>query len=144
MSDATELAESLLVSSNGHFASADDFFHLPDVEYKIVVIRGHSFRCRGLTAGERDVYESGQLEGKGKDQRVNLENARAKLIALGVVDEQGRRLFKDTEVAKIARKPAKDLNPLFETIMELSGMTEADVEELTGNSTDPNDNSSST
>src|SRR5690606_40748699 len=69
---------------------------------------------RGLTAAERDQFEQSIVETRGKDTRVNLRNIRAKLVALCVVDEEGKRLFKDEDAELLGRKSAVALNRIFE------------------------------
>lgn len=88
---------------------------------------------RGLTAAERDQFEQSIVEARGKDTRVNLRNIRAKLVALCVVDEEGKRLFKDEDAELLGRKSAVALNRIFEVAQRLSGLRPEDVEELAGN-----------
>lgn len=141
--DAQDLAQELKGSWSREYGSADDFFHLPTVEFREVEAGGRLWRVRGLSAGERDSYEASMLKGQGANQSVDMSHARAKLIALGTVDATGQRIFKDTDVARISRKPAAVLEPLFQAIRDLSGMSDADIAELTGNSSGPDDDSSS-
>lgn len=88
-------------------------------------------RVRGLTGAERDELEASMLEGRGKNQRVNLRNFRAKLVALSIVDAEGKRIFSDADVQALGATSAKALNRVFETAQRLSGLTDEDVEELT-------------
>ena len=88
---------------------------------------------RGLTGAERDRFEQSIVETRGKDTRVNLRNIRAKLVTLCVVDEEGKRLFKDDDVELLGRKSAVALNRIFEVAQRLSGLRPEDVEELAGN-----------
>lgn len=86
---------------------------------------------RGLTGTERDSYEASIVSFKGKDKQVNLRNARAKLVAACLIDEDtGDRLFKDHEVTLLGERSAVALNRVFEAAQRLSGLTEADVKEL--------------
>lgn len=87
---------------------------------------------RTLTGFERDSYESSLTQQRGKDRIVNLQNARAKLVALCMVDEQsGERLFNDREVGLLGKRSAAALDRLFDACRELSGLTPEAVEELT-------------
>ncbi len=90
-------------------------------------------RVRGLTAEERDKFEASILEGQGRNARVRMENIRAKLVALAVVDEEGNRLFTDDDVALLAKKSAAAVQRVFDVAMRLSGLTEEAVEELAKN-----------
>ena len=59
---------------------------------------GGDVLVRALTGAERDRFEQSIVEQRGKSTRMNLQNIRAKLVALTVVDEQGNRIFKDEDV----------------------------------------------
>jgi hypothetical protein len=65
-----------------------------DREYTTVDVPewGGSVRLRSITVRERDRYEASLLEQKGKDRKVNLDNARAKLIILCAVYDACRKL----------------------------------------------------
>ncbi|MER3438631.1 MAG: hypothetical protein C4346_14165 [Chloroflexota bacterium] len=91
-------------------------------------------RVRGLTGAERDAFEQSIVETRGKNTKLNLRNARAKLVSLCCVDESGERLFRDEDVEVLGKKSAVALNRLFEVAQRLSGLRAEDVEELTGNS----------
>lgn len=94
---------------------------------------GGTVLVRGLTGAERDEFEASVLERRGKSRELNLVNLRAKLVARCVVDESGARLFLEDDVAVLGTKSAAALQRVFEACQRLSGMSEADVEELTGN-----------
>jgi hypothetical protein len=91
---------------------------------------GGSVRLRTLTGGERDKFESDSVDQRGKSNKMNLINIRARLIALCSVDESGQRMFGDSEVTKLGSKSAAALDRLFQAAQELNGMTQKDVEEL--------------
>lgn len=92
---------------------------------------GGTVRVRGLSGLERDALEESTIEGRGKNRRVSLMNFRAKLVVRSVVDESGRRVFDDADVAALGRKSAAALNRVVEVAQRLAGITEEDVEELT-------------
>jgi hypothetical protein len=62
---------------------------------------------------------------------MNLLNARAKLIVLCAVDEQGAQLFTPDDLNALGRKNARPLDRLFDACRKLAGLSENDVEELT-------------
>jgi len=88
---------------------------------------------RALTGAERDAFEQSIVEQRGKSTRMNLKNIRAKLVALTVVDEDGKRVFSDEDAELLGRKSAAALNRVFEVAQRLSGLRPEDVEELAGN-----------
>ncbi|WP_119728335.1 hypothetical protein [Thermomonospora amylolytica] len=92
---------------------------------------GGTVRVRTLTGAERDRFEESMAQTRGKSVKTNLANLRARLVALCVVDEDGKRLFSDSEAAALGRKSAAALDRVFEAARKLNRMTEEDVEELT-------------
>lgn len=95
---------------------------------------GGTVRVRGLTGSERDAFEQSIMEQRGRDVALNLRNIRAKLVALSVVDEQGKRVFSDDDVKALGQKSAVALQRVFEVAQRLSGLRSEDVEELAKNS----------
>lgn len=95
---------------------------------------GGEIYVRALTGAERDAFEQSIVEQKGKSTKMNLQNMRAKLVALTVVDEGGNRLFTDADAKLLGKKSALALNRVFEVAQKLSGLTPEDVDELTKNS----------
>jgi hypothetical protein len=91
---------------------------------------------RALTGAERDAFEQSIVEQKGKSTKMNLSNLRAKLVALTVVDEAGKRIFSDRDAELLGQKSAIAINRVFEVAQRLSGLSQEDVEELTKNSED--------
>lgn len=119
----------------GKLLTRDDILKAQDLPTERVSCPewGGEVIVRGLTGAERDAFEQGIVETRGKNTRMNLKNIRARLVALTVVDEQGNRLFSDDDVEPLGRKSATALNRVFEVAQRLSGLTPADVEELAGN-----------
>lgn len=104
-----------------------------DLKYEVVAVPewGGEVRVKALTGKERDEYEAGMTVRKGADIKdLNLVNVRARLVALAMVDEQGKRLFSDAEVFDLGRKSAAALSRVFDVARKLSGISEEDVEEL--------------
>lgn len=95
---------------------------------------GGVVRVRGMNGAERDAFEASVVERQGKQSKLNMANIRARLVALVVVDSEGKRLFSDADVAALGRKSGVALNRVFEVAQRLSGITEADVSELEKNS----------
>lgn len=94
---------------------------------------GGAVLVRGLTGAERDAFEASVIELRGKERSFHLENIRAKLAALSMVGDDGERLFSDREVSELGKKSAQALQRVFSVAQRLSGLTEADIEELTKN-----------
>ena len=106
-----------------------------DLEFEDVAVPewGGSVRVYGLTGTERDRYEQAIVQQRGRRMVANLQNARARLVAMAVRDEEGKRLFADGDVAALGQKSGRVLDRLFDVAARLSGLTEDEVEELAGN-----------
>jgi hypothetical protein len=111
----------------------DQILSSADLEKQLVSVPewGGDVCVRSLTGAERDKFESGMIEQRGKSQSVNLLNIRAKLAAMTICDEDGQRIFTDLDVKALAEKSALALNRVFEIARKLSGLAEEDVKELT-------------
>lgn len=93
---------------------------------------GGTVRVQSLSGRERDKFESSMIKMRGNKREENLENLRARLCVLCMVDESGQRMFNDKEdVIKLGNKSAKALQRVFDAAQEINGMTESDVEEMT-------------
>ena len=93
---------------------------------------GGSVRVQGLTGAERDRYEGEILKRDRKTGQLipQLTNARALLVAVALVDEEGKPLFSENELGLLGGVRADTLQRIWEKAAELSGMTEKDLDEL--------------
>jgi len=99
---------------------------------------------RSLTAEERDAYEGSLVEVRGKKVELRKENARAKLVALTVVDAAGARLFTEADVERLGRKNGAAVDRIYRVAQRLSAMRQEDLEGAVKNSDgDPGGGSSS-
>lgn len=117
--------------------SKSDIFGADDRRTEDVYVPewGGTVRLRGLTGAERDAYEASMLKRDRSGRQVeDLRNARARLIALSAITEDGTPLFDQNDVAALGRRSAAALNRLFDVACRLSGLSEDDVKELEGNS----------
>lgn len=94
---------------------------------------GGTVRLRSITGRQRDEYEQSLVEQRGNDRKMNLRNARAKLIVLCAVGEDGRPLFSADDLRQLSAKNAKPLDRLFDACRRLTGLSDDDVRELTEN-----------
>jgi len=105
---------------------------------------GGSVIVRELTGTERDAWEMSLtvLDGENKDSR--LQNLRARLVALSVVDEAGTRIFSAEDAGMLGCRNARVLDRLYQTSKRLSRLTRADVAAAEKNSAPgPSDGSTS-
>lgn len=93
---------------------------------------GGSVWVRGLSGAEWDRYEAEGLDFSGKKAVPRLDHVRARLCALALCDESGRRLLSDGDVQALSAKSAAPLDRVFEVARRLSG--QAGTEEAEKNS----------
>jgi hypothetical protein len=86
-----------------------------------------------MTGRERDAFEAEIIDRKGKDFSVNMQNIRAKLVALSLVNGDGQQVFTDKDLFALGKKSALALDRIFTVAQELSGISKEDVEELAKN-----------
>lgn len=91
---------------------------------------------RSLEGLERDRYE-GAMARWGRNDKGNLavegvsvDNLRARLAAMTIIDEDGANLFTEADVLILGHKSAAALDRVFTVAQRLSGLTDADVEAL--------------
>lgn len=97
---------------------------------------------RGLTAGERDVWErltTGRLSEEEckrqfKGAKLGPAHSRALLVfyasLVGESDESGRMFVDPTDMYMLARKQAAAVTRVAEAIVKLSGINDEDIAEL--------------
>ncbi len=91
-------------------------------------------RVRTLNASERDHFEASTVQRNGKKVTTNLENIRARLCLLCLIDEEGNRLFDEGDTFPLGGKSASALDRIFTVAQKLNGLRDSDVEELAGES----------
>jgi hypothetical protein len=104
---------------------------------------GGTVYVKGLSRAERDAFETSVIETRGTTQIMHLENARAKLCAMSICDEEGNRLFTEADVKELTKKSAVALNRVFQIAQRLSGLGNQAIEELTGEIERPFEDSAS-
>ena len=74
------------------------------------------------------------MQRNGKRVTTNLENIRARLCLLCMVDEDGNRLFDEGDTFPFGRQVASALDRIFTVAQKLNGLRDEDVDELAKNS----------
>lgn len=113
----------------------DAILNAEDTEYDVVPCPewGGDVRLKSISGRQRDAFEESVVTTNGTDRKVNLRNARARLISITAVDDDGRLLFSTDDITALGRKNAKPLDRLFDHARKLIGMGQKDVETLTEN-----------
>lgn len=119
--------------SKEEILAADDI-QVEDVE---VPEWGGTVRVRGLTGAQRSLIQGTVMAVRGQSVTVKADALAAmqeRLVAMSLVDGDGKRLFTDKEVGKLAAKNAGVIARLFTKAQELSGLAEDSVDAAAGNS----------
>jgi len=87
---------------------------------------------RTMTGAERDAFE--MALSNGGTGRVTMTNIRARLAALTVCDEKGKRLFEEGDAAALGGKSAAALDRIFAVAQRLNKIGADDVKALEKNS----------
>ena len=116
------------VLTRDQILGADD---LPKEEVPVPEWGGSVF-VRTMPGKERDAWESQLLKGDPRDRQLNMDNVRARLASLTIVDAEGNRLFDLKDIEALGQKSAAALDRIWEVAQRLNRMSNEDVEELAG------------
>lgn len=96
---------------------------------------GGSVRLQELSASDRDMWEAESFTfAENGEAKFNPKHARARLVVRCIVDDTGRRMFTDDEVAAIGSLSAATVQKLFNAARKLNAISAEDMRELEGNS----------
>jgi hypothetical protein len=87
---------------------------------------GGTVYLRQISGAERDAFEASVMGNK-------LNNLRGRFAVLVLSDENGKRMFLDSEANSVGEKNGKALDRVFEAGRKFNGMTDDDVAELEKN-----------
>lgn len=138
---AKEAERERLLAENTKELSAADILNIDDdlpTEWVPVPEWKGRVLVRALTGTERDRFESSIVKQKGKVRETNTENIRAKLCQLTIVDptdpKKKATMFTAKQIDALGKRSAAALDRIYDVSARLSGLSNADVEELAGNS----------
>lgn len=103
-----------------------------DIQREVVQIPewGGEVIVSGVSGAERDDLEQSMID-PGKSQKERMRNFRARLSSMCIVDENGNRLFSESDIETLGKKSAKALDRIVTVAQRLNGLTESDVKEIT-------------
>lgn len=124
-----------LQASNGYL-SRDAILGADDITYDVVDCPewGGRVRVKSLTGRERADWQQASIQGTGQAATVNFRQTTVKLVALAVVDADGKAIFANADVVKLAMKNSAPLERIAEVAMRLSGIGADEVATLEKNS----------
>lgn len=126
------------------FATREAIFAADDIAHRDVEVpEWHlTVRVSALTGAQRDAFEAAILKDRDDPAKgVDAIGFRAKLVAVALIDENGDRLFRDSDLAALSKKSARVLDHLYEVAAELAGLRQEDADRLAGNSDAQSDGS---
>ncbi len=91
---------------------------------------GGTVFVRELTGSERDTWEASVVKTNGTKVTIDSRNMRAKLVALCVVDADGKRVFTEKDAIKLGAKSAAALDRVVDAARRLSRIGEDELENL--------------
>lgn len=115
--------------------SRDDILGAQDLQRESVEVPewGGSVLVSTLSGVDRDAWDQSLVQVEGGKAKANMDNIRARLVALCLVDETGARLFKSGDVAALGRKSGAALSRVFAVAQRLNGLAPESVETAKGN-----------
>lgn len=124
------------VTNTGKVLDRNAIFSVHDIKTEKVFIpewKGSVF-VRGLTAYERDDFESSLLDQSKKRTRISMRNARARLVVMAAVNEDGSQMFSEDDIPMLSLKSAIAVDRIYEVASAMAGLGDEDLEELLGKS----------
>lgn len=129
------------------FLSFDEIIAKDDLKTEVVPVPewGGEVMIRTLSAAERDDFEKTLSKTRNGKVERNLENFRARLAALVMIDpDTGVLLVKNEKQARmLGQKSVAALERIVNAATRLNGMSEDDVEEMTKGFDEESDESES-
>lgn len=90
---------------------------------------GGEVAVRGLRSAERDAYETTMFKTEDGRRVLNTENARARLVVLCCVDQNGNRIFTDDDAQALGLRSAAALDRVYTVAARLSGLAAGKAED---------------
>jgi hypothetical protein len=106
--------------------------HRADAITDSVTIKGEVFTVREMTGSERDIYEQ-MVYGQSSTKDSLIRNARALMVAMTCIDDDGRLRFGEAQVEQVGQMPASALNKIFQCAAKLNLLTATAIEETQKN-----------
>ncbi len=110
--------------------SKEDILEAQDIQTDTVDVPewGGTVHVRALNAVER-----GKLDNLGAQARLDgtaqLEDMHVMTVQMGVIDDDGQRVFSEDDIPELREKAAAPMERISERIWEMSGISEEDVED---------------
>jgi hypothetical protein len=109
--------------------SKDQILGARDFETKEIDVPewGGTVTIRELSSKDRDNFEA-ELH-----MTDDLRNLRARLVVKAIIDENGERMFADSDAEALGNKSSSVLIRIFDAVRDMNGMDDEALEEAQGN-----------
>lgn len=120
------------------YLGRDAILALPDLDTEDVYVPkwDTTVRVKSMSAGQRNKLAGLMLKGSGRDFDIDitqLPGVMANVVAWCAVDEDGKRMFKDSDVDALNEKHGDALQVIFDAAMRVSGLGDSDVGDIAKN-----------
>ena len=104
-------------------------FGCDDLKVEAVAVPewGGTVHVRGMRGFERDAFEQSMFTGEGESRTFVGDNIRARLLVRTLCNENGERLFDDSDDADLGRRNAAAISRLYLVAQRLSGLGDEEV-----------------
>lgn len=112
--------------------SKTDILDCKDIETEVVKVPewGGEVLVQGISLTEKDAYRKSLTI----DGEIELDGATARLCTMCMVDEDGKRLFEEIDIAALSTKSAAAIERIFQVAQRLSGMDQEEIKDAVKNS----------
>ena len=109
--------------------SKDDILNANDLNFEDVEVPewGGTVRVSTMSGQSRDKMEI------AFSNKATMDNVRARIVSLSVVDEEGKLIFTEADILKLGRKSAKALDRVFMAAQRINAIGDAEVDKLAKN-----------
>ncbi|MFH5805294.1 hypothetical protein [Alienimonas sp. DA493] len=115
--------------------SADDLFaSAGPTEATATLPNGRTVRFRGQSERKLVALQKSFVDAKGRVRESRKPEVRARYVVAYAVNDEGKPLFTVDDVPRLLEMDAAYVAAMFEAASKVCGLSEADVEELAGNS----------
>lgn len=114
----------------------DDILKADDIKYQDVECPewNGTVRIKVMSGTERDSYESSVYEVKDGGVKFKRDDVRSKLLSKCIVDDDGKRIFTDSDIKELGKKSSLVLDRLFDVAQIINGLSKESVDQARKNS----------
>lgn len=117
--------------------TAEEILRMDDIPMECVTVPEWNNRkvwvC-GMSGAGKNAWQASLMEIQGKNRKIKMDNATAKLLQRTLCDAKRQLLFTEAQIVKLGTKSSAVLERLAKVASRLSGMDEEENEALLKNS----------